>query len=131
MTPMYFRSSAAAIVVYDITSSISFSKAQYWVEQFRSHYNSSQKAYLVGNKLDLESNRAIEIEKAQKFAKKNELKFFEVSAKSGKNINELFESLTLELITEKKQQKEIKPQEIPEQIHSIAIDSPVTKNGCC
>ena len=32
LAPLYYRGAAAAIVVYDITSPESFSKAQYWVK---------------------------------------------------------------------------------------------------
>jgi len=32
LAPLYYRGAAVAVVVYDITSSESFSKAQYWVK---------------------------------------------------------------------------------------------------
>jgi small GTP-binding protein len=32
LAPLYYRGAAAAVVVYDITSPESFSKAQYWVK---------------------------------------------------------------------------------------------------
>ena len=32
LAPLYYRGAAVAVVVYDITSPESFSKAQYWVK---------------------------------------------------------------------------------------------------
>ncbi|KAK3150503.1 hypothetical protein QOZ80_3AG0234040 [Eleusine coracana subsp. coracana] len=37
LAPLYYRGAAAAIVVYDITSPESFSKAQYWVKELQKH----------------------------------------------------------------------------------------------
>ncbi|MCI90319.1 ras-related protein RABF1-like, partial [Trifolium medium] len=32
LAPLYYRGAAVAVIVYDITSPESFSKAQYWVK---------------------------------------------------------------------------------------------------
>ena len=49
---------------------------------------------VAGNKIDLESMRVIELEDAEAYCKEQRVKHFEVSAKLGKGIKELFEFLT-------------------------------------
>ena len=45
---------------------------------------------LVGNKIDLENERQILYEEGASFAEKNNMLFFETSAKTGQNIETLF-----------------------------------------
>ena len=35
LAPLYYRGSSAAVVVYDITSTDSFAKAQHWVKELQ------------------------------------------------------------------------------------------------
>lgn len=55
---------------------------------------------LVGSKLDLESQQLREVsnEEAAKYARDNQFSFIEVSAKTGENIEELFENVAKLLI---------------------------------
>ena len=45
---------------------------------------------LVGNKIDLDSERAVSTEEGEEFAKVNNMQFFETSAKNGTNIEDVF-----------------------------------------
>jgi len=45
---------------------------------------------LVGNKIDDEANRQVSWEEGQLFAKKNDLIFFETSAKTGENVDNIY-----------------------------------------
>ena len=46
---------------------------------------------LVGNKIDLEDKRAVESKEAEDFANEKGFLFYEVSAKTGENVEDLFE----------------------------------------
>jgi GTPase SAR1 family protein len=48
---------------------------------------------LVGNKCDIDFNRSVEFDIANRFAKENSLLFLETSAKTNHNITELFNSI--------------------------------------
>jgi GTPase SAR1 family protein len=54
---------------------------------------------LVGNKLDLDGRRQVSYEMARQYAKEESLIFFEVSAKTGQNVIELFTEIAKKLIS--------------------------------
>ena len=92
ITRGYFKNSACALVVYDITRRDSFNNVRDWIEECK---NSSPKdilIVLVGNKSDLEDNREVSQEEGQELADGYGILFFEASAKTGINVNEIFSS---------------------------------------
>lgn len=90
---MYYRGAQAAIVVYDITSADTFSRAKTWVKELQRQANPNIVIALVGNKLDLDTKRAVTEEEATAYAEENSLLFLEASAKSGINVNEIFNEI--------------------------------------
>lgn len=52
---------------------------------------------LVGNKADLEDQRQVQTEEGEAFAKRNELIFFETSAKTSQGVEEVFVKATKEI----------------------------------
>ena len=48
---------------------------------------------LIGNKCDLESQRQVELPSVKSFAAENKLQFFEVSCKTGANVNTALASM--------------------------------------
>ena len=57
--------------------------------------------YLVANKIDCGANRVITREQGEVIAEKYNIPYFEVSALSGKNIDELFEDIVSTIIDNK------------------------------
>ena len=86
----YYKSAVCAVVVYDITNRDTFNNVSNWVEQCKNNGPSTISLVLVGNKEDLEDKRVISYEEGEDFANRNNMQFFETSALSGKNINEMF-----------------------------------------
>lgn len=60
----------------------------------------SSRNFLVGNKKDLESERIVTKEQAEEYAKNWGFSYFETSAKTGENVQELFSTLVDELIAQ-------------------------------
>ncbi|KAG4983939.1 hypothetical protein JHK87_028688 [Glycine soja] len=93
LAPLYYRGAAVAVIVYDITSPESFSKAQYWVKELQKHGSPDIVMALVGNKADLLEKREVAVQDGTDYAEKNGMFFIETSAKTADNINELFEDI--------------------------------------
>jgi len=97
LAPMYYRGAQAAIVVYDITNQDSFERAQNWVKELQRQKNPDIVIALAGNKLDLATTRAVQLQVAQEYAEENGILFSETSAKTAANVNELFVAIAKKL----------------------------------
>lgn len=95
--PIHYRSSLAALVVFDITNRKSFDDINEWVSEFRSVAGENTIVLLVGNKIDL-PERAVEKEEAQEWATKNNCIYMETSARNGTGVKQLFTTLVDELM---------------------------------
>ena len=89
----YYKGANGVLLVYDITKRDTFKKLDFWLEDLKNNSDDIDNLFifLVGNKSDLEENREVSLEEANEFAKSKKLPYMEVSAKSGKNVKELFE----------------------------------------
>lgn len=101
ITQGYYRNAEGAIILYDITSSISFQSVGKWLEEIRQHRDPTIDLMLIGNKSDLESSRSVDIGSAKTFAENNKMLFMETSAKESTNVQAAFEAL-IERIVEKR-----------------------------
>ena len=61
-----------------------------WLEEMLEHGYSKMQIILVGNKCDLGDRRQVDREEGADFARKNNLIFFETSAKNAENVEETF-----------------------------------------
>jgi Ras-related protein Rab-11A len=80
ITSAYYRGAVGILIIYDITKYDSFENVSTWLKEVRDHVAQNAFIALVGNKIDLGHLRAVDKEKAAKYAKDNGLLFFEVSA---------------------------------------------------
>ena len=94
----YFHSSDGFIIVYDIASKDSFEKLNFWIEQIKLNAPENTICILVGNKSDLGTERQIKKEQGEKLSEQIGMKFFEVSAKDGTNVEEAFQVLVNEIM---------------------------------
>jgi len=79
-----------ALLVYDISSVASFSKAKFWVGELEKHGDPNMIICLVGNKSDLVDERKVSKEEAEGYAREKGFLIFETSARSGDGVQELF-----------------------------------------
>jgi len=83
---VYFRDTACAIIVMDLTSDIGLMTTEKWIKRYLREKGKTEIPFiLIGNKLDLICDRKISKEKADELAKKYGVKYIEVSAKTGAN----------------------------------------------
>eukprot|EP00796_Vickermania_ingenoplastis_P013471 gene13471-9279_t len=92
LVPVYYRSAAAAFIVYDITDRRSFERSVQWIHELRQNVHSNDlHMVLLGNKSDL-SQRQVSAEEGEKVAQEEGLAgFLETSAKENRNIDAAFE----------------------------------------
>ena len=92
ITRAYYKNSVCAMVVYDITNKDTFNNVQTWIEDCKNQSPKTIFMVLVGNKNDLEDKRQVKYEDGMELANKNGMMFYETSAKSGFNVEEIFNS---------------------------------------
>ncbi|EFA83597.1 Rab GTPase [Heterostelium album PN500] len=95
ITRAYYRGAVGAMIVYDITRRETFDSLTSWLSDCRKYSTGDITITLIGNKSDLESARQVSTAEAQSFAEEHGLLFFEASAKTGTNVNEILINLTI------------------------------------
>merc|ERR1712127_905964 len=97
ITSSYYKGAHGIIVTYDITDRDSFSAIQTWMAEVEKHASDNISRILVGNKCDLESQRAVSTEEGQELADHYCIRFLETSAKDSKNVEQAFTLMTREI----------------------------------
>ncbi|KAK9165743.1 hypothetical protein Scep_000934 [Stephania cephalantha] len=97
VTSAYYRGAVGAMLVYDITKRQSFDHIPRWLEELRGHADKNIVIILLGNKSDLESQRAVPTEDAKEFAQKEGLFFLETSALESTNVETAFLTVLTEI----------------------------------
>ena len=98
LTISYFRNTSAIFFVYDITNLNTFENIEQWINEVKLNGNINTLKILIGNKKDLDSNRKVSFNTGCEFAKKNDMLFFETTATLYENINEIFYSVTANIV---------------------------------
>ena len=96
----YFRNVDVVLFVFDLSQNISFENIQDWINYFNDNNSGkyTKKKFLIGNKNDLEQK--VDEDLIHEFAKKNNLQYWAVSAKTSNQINILFQFIAEELYDE-------------------------------
>ncbi|KAG5379590.1 hypothetical protein IGI04_027432, partial [Brassica rapa subsp. trilocularis] len=94
ITTAYYRGAMGILLVYDVTDESSFNNIRNWIRNIEQHASDNVNKILVGNKADMdESKRAVPTSKGQALADEYGIKFFETSAKTNLNVEEVFFSI--------------------------------------
>ena len=101
LIPMYIREAQIILFIYDISDEESFNSIPKWIQQVKEVLKEEVVFVLIGNKIDLESQRKVSFEDGKKFAEQNNFVFQEVSAKTGKNFENLFDVQIFEAVYNK------------------------------
>ena len=137
----FYRNASLAMMVYSIDSKESFLHINQWLKEVRIQSNPDVKIILIGNKADLENERTVDYDVAQKFKEENQILYFEeTSAKTGLNSKKVFEEAARILYNEAKNYKSNsknnelindikKNSNIPKKLKKT--EKKKRKNGCC
>ncbi|XP_020679995.1 ras-related protein RABE1a-like isoform X1 [Dendrobium catenatum] len=152
ITTAYYRGAMGILLVYDVTDESSFNSNncylillrfylnytfqilivlvfQYadirnWIRNIEQHASDNVNKILVGNKADMdESKRAVPTSKGQALADEYGIKFFETSAKTNLNVEQVFFSIARD-IKQRLAESDNKPEE-----RTIKINKPDQSSG--
>ncbi|CAN6460594.1 unnamed protein product [Victoria cruziana] len=86
------------LLVYDVTDESSFNNIRNWIRNIEQHASDNVNKILVGNKADMdESKRAVPTSRGQALADEYGIKFFETSAKTNFNVEQVFFSIARDI----------------------------------
>nr|BAJ21321.1 Rab-family small GTPase RabX1C [Tetrahymena thermophila] len=99
LSQIFYKQCSIVMISYDITNRYSFDRAQLWFKDYnQKKSNKLALIALIGNKCDLEQQRQVSYYEGKQLANSLGMLFFEVSSKTGYQVNELFESLISQAI---------------------------------
>ena len=133
ITKNYYSGANGIIFVCDVTSKDSLEKLKYWIKEAKDNSSADVEMILVGNKIDLTSERELDLQALKDFGSKYNIDVYEASAKTGKGVEEFFMELTKTLFKNKEIGKvEAGSEEFVKrkQSHRLTIDKAKEKPGC-
>ncbi|XP_048477730.1 ras-related protein RABF2b isoform X2 [Plutella xylostella] len=98
MAPMYYRNANAALLVFDISSTMSFNSIKSWVKELQSNVTEPMVLALVGNKCDLADSRQVSESDASQYAASIGASYCETSALHDQGIDQVFVSTASALL---------------------------------
>jgi Ras-related protein Rab-21 len=80
--------------VFDITEHDSFDRVKNWVKELRKMLGKDIVLCIVGNKIDLEKQRAVSVAEAEQYAESVGAEYYQTSAKRNIGLDNVFLSVT-------------------------------------
>ena len=100
LIPNYIKNSDGIFLIFDLTKKQTFDSLEKWLGLIKEQKEIDKNNLIIlGNKLDLVSNREVTDEDIDLFKDKNNFQIFTISAKNKENIDECFEAM-IDLIIE-------------------------------
>jgi small GTP-binding protein len=89
LVPMYFRGAAAAIVVFSLIDASSIRDVDFWANAVKQSAFPPPAIFIAANKVDLADERKVPAAEGQAIAKQYGAEYWEISAKSGDQVDEM------------------------------------------
>ncbi|XP_061773154.1 EF-hand calcium-binding domain-containing protein 4A isoform X6 [Nerophis ophidion] len=125
ITEQYYRKADGILVVYDVTQAASFKAVRGWMESVDEKACDGAVLMMLGNKVDLadvSENRKVMTRDGQKLAEQqHQALFYECSAKTGYNMEELMTHLAQMLVAQIDRQRE----------DTLSLAQCTARSGCC
>ncbi|KAJ3670176.1 hypothetical protein LUZ60_010500 [Juncus effusus] len=137
ITTAYYRGAMGILLVYDVTDESSFNNIRNWIKNIEQHASDNVNKILVGNKADMdESKRAVPTSRGQQLADEYGIKFFETSAKTNFNVEQVFFTIARDIKHRLTTETEAKPAEsqplkISKTDANQATTEAAARSSCC
>lgn len=90
ITAAYYKGSHGILLVFDVCDKRSFVDVANWLNEVEKFSSPDVVKILVGNKCDMQGEREVSREEGELFASSMDMKYFETSAKSNRNVENVF-----------------------------------------
>jgi len=87
------------IFIYNVSSRDSFMEIDKWINATQDKYNKNIHKFLIANNVD-SNNREVEIEEGSEYAEHRNMKFFEISGKDKKSVDDILQSLCMDVLND-------------------------------
>lgn len=124
VTKGYYRGSAGALIIFDLTNRDSFTNVERWLRDVKD-VALDVVPVLIGNKSDLVDKRQIKTEEAQAFADLHDMEYFETSAKIDESVSKAVEACVAKI------EEKINKTSIKQMSDSIDVENAELKNPGC
>jgi Ras-related protein Rab-6A len=128
LIPSYIRNSTVALLVYDITNRETFDALKQWHKTITDL--AAPALIVVGNKVDLKATRAVSADEARPYAESVGAPYFETSAITPLNIQELFMAVA-HIPIPQAPEGSVEAQPVVEKVNLDAVVQPKTSRVCC
>ena len=133
ITSVYYKGSKGALLVYDITSKVTFDNIGKWITEIRDKTSKDITLMMVGNKTDLVQYREVSNEQALNKAKTLGIPLMETSALDSTNVKEAFHDLLKEMYKDMKSKLQSDNNNLKDNGEGLKLDTnqKKKKSGCC
>ena len=132
MTHSYYRDANALLLLYDVTSIISFNHVRDWLGEIQEYAHTDVIVMLTANKVDKINERVVTREMGEKLASEYEVTYMETSAKTGLNVEFCFKAISHALL-ERIDSNTINGQNASKTLNNLIQlnDRTSKRGGCC
>ena len=122
ITRQYFKNSEGVFIVFDLSNRETIKRLNVWMKDIQDNIDNDFFIFLVGNKTDIKERDLTISEEAKQFAINKKINYYEVSAKTGSGIYNIFEKMASKLINKEKIERNKK------EVNVDKIDNKISKN---
>jgi len=98
ITQAYYRGAMGILLIYDVTTTKSWSNVRNWVRNIQDNAPQTVNKMLIGNKSDLTQKREVTTQQGEQLAREYGMKFLETSARTNMNVQEAFITLATDVV---------------------------------
>ena len=92
------KGTSCIVIGFDVTNKRTFDEVKNYWFPYAKKISNAKLIYLIGNKIDLNEEREVNKREAKKYAKENNLRYFETSCLNGKGVKEFVDDLSQQII---------------------------------
>lgn len=133
ITSAYYKGAQGVIFAFDLTDKNTLNDVKNWLSEVEKYNNKRPVKILVGTKSDLVSERQVSREEAMRFAENEGMTYLECSAKTNKNVDDIFTKITSGMIRDFTKPSVPTPQPVKPYLIPVNPPQPGSskKTTCC